>query len=69
MIAPTNQVFLYIDNGNCQVCSPCLAKAACKVKAIIYVDRDEAPFIDLHRCHGCKLCVPECPFDAVKTAR
>jgi Fe-S-cluster-containing hydrogenase component 2 len=39
----------------------------CKVKAIVRIDLDESPFIDVHRCHGCMLCVVECPYEAIIT--
>jgi MinD superfamily P-loop ATPase len=37
----------------------------CRVRAIVRVDDDEAPFIDVHRCRGCKVCTLECPYDAI----
>jgi MinD superfamily P-loop ATPase len=60
-----SQTLLQIDDTRCHICQPCLAQRVCKVKAIVRIDRDEPPFIDVHRCHGCMLCVVECPFDAV----
>ena len=56
---------LQIDDSRCQNCGRCLAQQVCKVKAIVRIDRDEPPFIDLHRCHDCRVCVLECPFKAV----
>ncbi|MCP4429232.1 MAG: hypothetical protein GY803_32515 [Chloroflexi bacterium] len=32
----------------------------CAPRAVIRIDRDEPPFIDTHRCHGCLVCIPEC---------
>lgn len=54
-----------IDDGKCHTCRPCEARKVCKVKAIIALDRGEPPFIDGSRCHGCMICVPACPFEAV----
>lgn len=56
---------LHVDSNHCRVCRPCPAQRVCNVKAIIRIDRDEPPFIDAHRCHGCKLCLIECPFEAI----
>jgi MinD superfamily P-loop ATPase len=56
---------LYIDDALCRICQRCLAQRVCKVKAIVRIDKGEAPFVDVHRCHGCKVCVVECPFDAI----
>jgi MinD superfamily P-loop ATPase len=56
---------LYIDDSRCHVCRRCLAQQVCKVKAIVRIDRDEAPFVDVHRCHGCMICSLECPFQAI----
>jgi MinD superfamily P-loop ATPase len=58
---------LHIDDDLCHTCRVCLAQQVCRVKAIVRIDRDEPPFIDVHRCHNCKICSIECPFDAVVT--
>ncbi|HEY84884.1 MAG TPA: 4Fe-4S binding protein [Chloroflexi bacterium] len=63
--SPTTKTQLYVNDELCRECRRCLAQKVCKVKAIVRIDRDESPFIDVHRCHGCKVCVTECPFDAI----
>jgi len=63
----TNKATLYVDDSLCQVCRGCLAQQVCKVRAIVRIDRDEAPMIDVHRCHGCLACQLECPFNAIVT--
>ena len=63
--ASTNRALLYVDDGRCRSCRRCLAQQVCRVKAIVRIDRDESPFVDVHRCHGCMVCVTECPFDAI----
>jgi Fe-S-cluster-containing hydrogenase component 2 len=32
---------------------------------MMILDPAEAPFIDGNRCHGCRVCVPACPFEVV----
>ena len=64
--AANNNHALHVDYDLCLNCSRCLAQKACTVKAIIRIDRDEPPFIDVHRCHGCLVCVAECPAEAIK---
>ena len=64
---PVSQASLYVDDDRCRACRRCPAQQACKVKAIVRIDRDESPFIDVHRCHGCKICLTECPFEAITT--
>ena len=63
--SPVHNTSLYIDDALCRACRRCLARQVCNVRAIVRIDRDEPPFIDVHRCHGCKLCVVECPFTAI----
>ena len=29
------------------------------------LDLDEAPFLDVHRCYDCRVCIPACPFGAI----
>jgi Fe-S-cluster-containing hydrogenase component 2 len=49
----------------CQACRPCLARQACRAKALRIVDPGEAPFVDGSRCYGCLACLPACPFEAI----
>jgi len=54
-----------IDWDYCQVCDPCQARPVCKVRAIVQIDPDDAPYIDQTRCNGCALCITACPQDAI----
>jgi Pyruvate/2-oxoacid:ferredoxin oxidoreductase delta subunit len=58
---------LFINYDLCLNCERCLAQKSCTTKAIIRIDLDEPPFIDVHRCHGCLLCLAECPQEAIKS--
>jgi Fe-S-cluster-containing hydrogenase component 2 len=60
-----SQASIKIDEKSCQACKKCLARNACKVKAIVQLDPDESPFVDLGYCFDCRLCIPACPFGAV----
>ncbi|MBN2305049.1 MAG: 4Fe-4S binding protein [Anaerolineae bacterium] len=62
--ARTN-VLLAIDDTRCRVCEICLARQACRGKAIRVIDRDDPPFLDMSRCWGCRVCVTACPHGAV----
>jgi MinD superfamily P-loop ATPase len=63
--APDGQAILHIDDARCHICRRCLAQIVCRVRAIVRIDADEAPVIDVHRCRGCKVCTLECPYDAI----
>lgn len=52
--------------ADCQLCSPCLAATACKTRAVVRIDYDEAPYIDLSRCSGCAACIQACPCGAIR---
>jgi Fe-S-cluster-containing hydrogenase component 2 len=56
---------LHIVDERCQLCQPCRAAEACRVRAIVRLERDEAPYIDVQRCYDCRLCLPACTFAAV----
>jgi MinD superfamily P-loop ATPase len=67
MTLSVGKVSLHVDGDRCSICRRCLAQKVCKVRAIVRLDPDEPPFIDVHRCHGCMLCILECPFEAIIT--
>ncbi len=55
----------HVDESRCQACPKCVARKACRVKAIVIIDPGEPPFIDGNLCYGCMVCVPACPFEAI----
>jgi Fe-S-cluster-containing hydrogenase component 2 len=59
------QVRLSLDANTCRVCRRCLAAKVCKVQAIMRLDLDEPPFLDVHRCFDCRVCIPACTFGAI----
>jgi len=59
-------ILLQIDEGICKQCGRCLAAEACKVRAIVRIDPDDAPYLIVNRCYDCRLCIPACPFNAIK---
>ncbi|MCK6582503.1 MAG: 4Fe-4S binding protein [Anaerolineales bacterium] len=59
------EIRLEIRTENCQVCRHCLAAEICKVRAIMRLDLDEPPYIDIERCYDCCLCVFACPYEAI----
>ena len=59
---------LSIDDEHCRACRHCVAAEMCKVRAIMRLDPDEPPFLDVSRCHDCRLCISACPFGAISVA-
>ncbi|MGC8781148.1 MAG: ATP-binding protein [Anaerolineae bacterium] len=59
---------LHIDPDACHTCAACRARQACKTRAIIQIERGDLPAIDAGRCRGCMVCIPACPFGAVRKA-
>ncbi len=57
-----------IVEERCRVCGKCLARQACRPRAILHEDPGEPPFIDASRCYGCRVCVRACPFEAIVAA-
>jgi MinD superfamily P-loop ATPase len=55
----------HIVDELCLACRKCQAREVCRTKAILQIDRDEAPFIDPSRCYGCRACIPVCPAGAI----
>jgi MinD superfamily P-loop ATPase len=54
-----------VDESQCRVCRRCVARQACRVKAMVAIDPGEPPFVDGSRCYGCLVCVPACPHEAI----
>jgi len=57
--------FLLIDPRLCQACAACDAKAVCRMRAVVQLERGDLPVIESSRCRGCMICVPACPHGAV----
>jgi dihydromethanopterin reductase (acceptor) len=53
-----------VDRRECRLCEPCPAVEVCTYSAFRVVHG--VPKIDSVLCQGCGLCVPACPFGAVK---
>jgi len=62
------EIRLQINDERCRSCRRCLAAKVCKVRAIVRLDPDDAPFLDTSRCYDCRLCILACPFEAVVVA-
>jgi Fe-S-cluster-containing hydrogenase component 2 len=60
---------LQIDFNLCHACRRCLASQVCRMKAILQVDPDEPPYLEVERCRDCRVCMPACPFGAIVMAR
>lgn len=54
-----------IDWEICESCYPCEARRSCKTRAIIKIDQDEPPYIELSRCTRCGDCVLSCLYSAI----
>jgi MinD superfamily P-loop ATPase len=55
----------HVVDNLCQACPKCVARTACRTKAILQIDSGEPPFIDVNRCYGCHACIPACPNQAI----
>jgi len=65
----SREIRLRINDERCRVCPSCLAAEVCKVRAIVRLDWDEPPYLDVSRCYDCRLCIPACPFGAISVGR
>ena len=54
-----------IDAEKCRACKRCLARRACRLKALIQFEAHEMPYVDQEICRGCLICMEECPFQAI----
>jgi Fe-S-cluster-containing hydrogenase component 2 len=66
--AVAREICIQIQTENCRACRHCLEAEACKVRAIMQIDLDELPYVDIERCYDCRLCIPACPFEAIQVA-
>lgn len=60
------EIRLRINDEICHACRRCLAVKVCTVRAIVQIDPDEAPYLDIQRCFDCRLCIGACPFGAIE---
>ncbi len=56
---------LAVDPDLCQLCSRCRVLASCRWQAVLRIDREDPPVIDMARCQRCMVCVARCEFEAV----
>lgn len=54
-----------IDAEKCHACKKCMARASCRLKALVQFEPNEMPYIDQEMCRGCLVCLEECPFKAI----
>ena len=63
------EIRIRIESEHCHTGSRCLASESCKVRAILRIDPEEIPFLDVDRCYDCRLCLKACPYSAIQVVR
>jgi MinD superfamily P-loop ATPase len=56
----------FVATDLCQRCAQCSSRLVCRSKALIRIDPEDPPFVDTSRCYGCNVCIPACPFGALR---
>lgn len=51
----------YVQDDLCLHCTICYAQKVCRVRALVRIEPDDAPFLDSARCNGCLRCILACP--------
>lgn len=60
-----NHPYPEIDWDICQVCDPCQAQLVCKTRALVKIEPDEPPYLEMSRCTRCSLCILACTCQAI----
>ncbi len=57
---------ILVDPERCHTCLKCQVRPVCRPRALVQIEPGELPVIEMDRCRGCLVCVPACPFGAVR---
>ncbi|MGC8874802.1 MAG: 4Fe-4S binding protein, partial [Chloroflexia bacterium] len=55
----------HVEAAICRACALCVARRACRTRALVQIDPGEVPAVDPALCRGCHRCVLACPFGAI----
>jgi MinD superfamily P-loop ATPase len=56
-----------IDYDRCQACKTCQAAKCCPRRALVRLDRDEPPYVEVTLCGGCGECILHCAHKAIQS--
>lgn len=54
-----------IDIRNCTTCQECSAAKVCPLNAIVRIDPEYPPIVEIDICNGCGDCIKMCPANAI----
>ena len=57
---------VWVDDHLCRSCTKCPARAVCRTRALVQIERDDLPVVETARCRGCLVCMPACPYGAIR---